>query len=558
MWSNGSVPSDPDLAPDRSDPATVLHLLERRARDEPERIAFTFGGSRYGFGDVARGLRSVASRLLRRGAAPGDRVLVLLPNGPGFFAAFYGAQRAGAVPVPLFAESGSERVRDLAAACGVRFVALPAESTAGVADRLESQGLEVLVVAEDLGGVLERPEPSRWPPVEADDTAFLQYTSGSTGEPKGVVIRHAELVVNVRQMIAGMEITERDVFVSWLPVHHDMGLILMTMVPFWVGAELHLLPSRLTEVRPWLAAVAEHGGTFTAAPDFAWRLCLRAVRDASQYDLSSLRVALNAAEPVRPQTLRRFHETFGLDRVMVPGYGLAEATVGVSMQPPGSAPAVSERGFVALGRPFPGIAVHVVRSGLESGAGDGGSARTEEAPAAPGEVGEIVVESPANTRGYFRDPQATEALFWRPGCIRTGDLGYRSRDGELFLVGRSKNIILQAGRNLAPQEIEAAVEALPFVRRAAAVGVDRGDAAGEQAHVFVELRRAAPPPEEAMQEWVVQVVESVHRRLGLRPGRVLLVRPRTIPLTPNGKVRHAALRTAWEEGGVDEAAVLFP
>ena len=374
-----------------------------------------------------------------------------------------------------------------------------------------------------------------FPPLHPDQPALLQYTSGSTGDPKGVVITHANLLTNVRQMIAGMEITAGDVFVSWLPVHHDMGLVLMTMVPFYLGARLVLLPTTLTDVRQWLHAIAAHRGTFTAAPDFAYRLCLRSVRDPARFDLTSLRVALNAAEPVRADTLRRFEATFGLHRVMVPGYGLAEATVGVSMQPAGTAPVVSERGLVALGRPFPGVTIQVI-------AGD--------RPAAPGEVGELVVESPANTSGYFRNPQATADLFWRPGCIRTGDLGYRDERGEVFLVGRSKNIIIQAGRNLAPQEIEETVEALPFVRRAAAVGIDRGRAEGEQAYVFAELRKAAPPPAEELQEMARQIVERVHQRLGLRPGRVLLLKPRSIPLTPNGKIQHAALREEHLGGGL--------
>jgi long-chain acyl-CoA synthetase len=208
---------------------------------------------------------------------------------------------------------------------------------------------------------------------------------------------------------------------------------------------------------------------------------------------------------------------------------------------------VSERGLVAVGRPFPGVRLHL---------------RTETgADAAPGEVGEVVVESPAATPGYFGDPRAT-ALLRDPACgpaggLRTGDLGYRDAAGALFLVGRKKNVILQAGRNLAPQEIEEAVEALPFVRRAAAVGVDRGRLEGEQAYVFAELRRAAPPPAGRLRDMAAEVVDAVHRRLGLRPGRVCLVAPRTIPLTANGKVRHAALRAAWLDGSLGGAGGVF-
>jgi acyl-CoA synthetase (AMP-forming)/AMP-acid ligase II len=312
-----------------------------------------------------------------------------------------------------------------------------------------------------------------------------------------------------------------------------MGLVLMALVPLLVGARLVLLPSSLADVRAWLGAIAHYRGTFTAAPDFAYRLCLYAVRDPSRFDLKSLRVALNAAEPVRWETIRRFHETFGLERVMVPGYGLAEATVGVSMQPPGTTPKVSERGLVAIGRPFPGVELEIWG---------------ENRPAEIGEVGELVVRSPAVTLGYFGDPQGSAELFAAPGAIRTGDLAFRDEEGEVFLVGRKKSIILQAGRNLAPVEIETAVERLPFVRRAAALGVDRGRLEGEQAYLFVELKRMRPPPTEVLREWARQVVEAVHRRLGIRPGRVVLVKPRSIPLTDNGKIRYPTLREAYLGG----------
>jgi acyl-CoA synthetase (AMP-forming)/AMP-acid ligase II len=532
-----------------TEPATLVEMIERRARERPRRTAFFFGGREHRFDDIWRGAGRFASLLAGRGIGAGERVVLALPNSPDFFAALFGAQRAGAVPVPLFPESGVERIADLAGRCGAR-LAVVGEATAAELDaalggsRTGGEPAAVVTPAE----VAAQPARHRPAPVGPDHPALIQYTSGSTGAPKGVVLTHRSLLTNVRQMIAGMEITAGDVFVSWLPVHHDMGLILMTLVPFYLGARLALLPSGLTDVRRWLDAVAVHRGTFTAAPDFAYRLCLRAVRDPSRFDLGSLRVALNAAEPVRAETIRRFEAAFGLDRVMAAGYGLAEATVGVSMQPPGTSPVVSERGFVAIGRPFPGVEIEI------DPAGDRPPLRDGEAS---GEVGELVVASPAVCAGYFDDPQATAALFARPGAIRTGDLGYRSPAGEVFVVGRSKNVILQAGRNLAPQEIEEAVERLGFVRRAAAVGIDRGRAEGEQAWVFAELRRATPPPAAGLAEMARQVGESFHRRLGVRPGRVVLLAPRSIPRTANGKLRHAALREAWLGGELAAAGRVF-
>lgn len=528
--------------------ATLIGLLEERAEAHPNSIALHFAGQEIAWRDLWGAARRFSELLAAASLKPGDRVLMALPNGPDFFAAFYGTQCAGGIPVPLFAESGAERIMSFAERAGAEIVVVRTDDVRReLLDRNEAG-------SSTAGGrprILTAADPAppegaaaRMPVVTPEHTALIQYTSGSTGEPKGVVIRHESLLINMGQMIEGMQISPCDVFVSWLPACHDMGLILMTMVPMALGAELVLLPSRLTDVRRWLDALSRHRATFTAAPDFAYRLCLRVTRDASRFDLSSLRVALNAAEPVRAETLRRFQRTFGLRRVMLPGYGLAEATVGVSMQPPGTEPVVDARGVVAIGRPFPGIRLHIVK---------------DDQPAPVGEVGEIVVESPANTCGYFRDPEATTELFWRPDCLRTGDLGYRDGEGNVFLVGRKKNIILQAGHNLAPQELEEAAESLPFVRRAAAVGVDRGRMEGEQAYLFAELRRAAPPARKTLEAHATEVVATLHRRLGLRPGRVILLEPRSIPLTPNGKIRHLELRAAYLEGRLAaEGRVIFP
>lgn len=520
---------------------TLVEMLERRAQATPDRPAFLWDGKPTSYAELWAGVLRLASHLKGLGVGPGDRAVLVLPNGPEFFYGFYAALVRGGIAVPVFPGSGPERVLARARHCKARVVVVPSDTEPGrIRELAASAGpeLPVTTFAESASA----PALTERPPVAPDDVAMLQYTSGSTGEPKGVKLTHLGLVTNVRQMIAGMRISEAEIFVSWLPVYHDMGLILKTMVPFYLGARLVLLPTSLTNVRSWLQAIHDHRGTFTAAPDFAYRLCLRSIRDPGAYDIRSLRVALNAAEPVRESTIVEFEKAFGLDGVMVAGYGLAEATVGVCMWPPGSRPAVDAHGLVSVGPPFPKIRLKIEEDG-------------HELP--PGEVGSILIQSPANTTGYWENPRATDEILREAGYIDSGDLGCLDADGNLYIAGRKKNIIITAGRNVAPKELEEIVDSFPEVRFSAAIGIDKGHVEGEQAFLFAELRR--PLPEPACGELALAIVAKVHDQLGLRPGRVYLVRPRTIPRTYNGKLQYPLLRSRYVGGELRaEGQILFP
>ena len=535
---------------------TLLELLDERRALTPQQAAFYWDDQPFSFEGLWQGANRFAALLLELGVSRDDRVLIRLGNGPEFFDAFYGVLRAGAIAVPLFPASGPERIAALAQRCGAKVMVDRGRESFAVSASAGSTGsasastqklqttpdpeLRIISVADSANCQA----PASFPAVAEDDVAFLQYTSGSTGSPKGVMLSHHGLLTNITQLIDGMTLTSSDVFVSWLPVFHDMGLIFMTMVPFYLGAKLVLLPTSLANARPWLSAIARHRGTVTAAPDFAYRLALRHTREPGAYDLSSLRVALDAAEPVRLGTLEAFERAFGLRHVLIAGYGLAEATVGVSTLTPGTAPLVDARGVISVGRPFCDIDIRIIADG-------------EPLPA--GAVGEIVIHSPANTRGYFRDEAETARLFWRDGYIRTGDLGYLDEAGQLFVTGRLKNIIKHAGATIFPQEPEQITDGLAAVRRSAAVGIDSGGSEGEQLYVFAELSKPGSYTENEFQETAVDVVQAIHAQLGIRPGRVYLLRPHSIPLTANGKTQHAALRDLYLSGNLRaQQAILFP
>lgn len=522
---------------------TLIDMLAVRARISGDQTAFTFNGQTVSFAELWQALNRFAAFLLKRGISPGERVLIALPNSPEFFPAFYGIQRAGGIAVPVFPGSGAERIFSMAGLCGAQFIVLPSTLPARALDRFrqlaKGRRLSLVTVQESLSFS----PAAYYPSIKPTDIAFLQYTSGSTGDPKGVILTHQALLTNMRQMIAGMQITPGEIFVSWLPVYHDMGLILKTMVPFYLAAQVHLLPTDLRDVRPWLEAIHTRRATFTAAPDFAYRLCLRHAEPGA-YDLSCLRVALNAAEPVRASTVRSFHRFFGLQDVMVAGYGLAEATVGVSMGAPGKPVRVDAHGRVSAGRPFPGVDLCILPG-------------SQSLP--PGKIGEIAIRGPANTLGYFNNQAATSRLYWQDGYLRSGDLGYLDEDGCLYIAGRLKNIIKRSGETLSPQEIEELVDALPAVRFSAAVGLDRGGPEGEQVYVFAEIREADSLPEGELHMLAIQMVANFHARMGFRPARVYLLKPRTIPLTHNGKIQHLRLREMYLDGSLrGQGAILYP
>jgi acyl-CoA synthetase (AMP-forming)/AMP-acid ligase II len=519
--------------------------------ESPGKIAFTFHHDPpCTFSDLWQRITWCGGYLLQQGLKTGEPVIIAIPNSGQFFYAFYGVQWAGGIAVPVFPGSGSERILKLADLCGAALIITSKIYPPDNIDELKQKAKVTnrrLLSVENLiksfsGGVQGGQFFQKAPPL----AAFIQFTSGSVGDPKGVQLTHANLITNVEQMIAGMEITKSDIFVSWLPVYHDMGLILMTMVPFYLGLSLTLLPTGYNYLKTWLKTIQDQGATFTAAPDFAYRLCLLYIKDPENYDLSSLRVALNAAEMVRSGTIQRFEERFKLEHVMLPAYGLAEATVGVCSWKPGKKIKVDSRGFVSVGSPFPGVQMKIAR---------------DHKPAKPGEIGELLVKSKANTGGYFQNPKATKDLFSQEGYIKTGDLGYIDEDDHYFIVGRKKNIIIQGGFNIAAGEIEELVDEFPFVRRSAAVGIDRGGSEGEQAYIFIEvnLKKSQLQKQEIFMDISLEVVQRFDGMFGFKPGRVYLLKTRAIPMTYNGKIKYLQLKEDYINGTLrKKGLILFP
>jgi acyl-CoA synthetase (AMP-forming)/AMP-acid ligase II len=513
---------------------TLATLIERRAEKDPDGLYFTLFGTPLTAARLHATSLRYAGALRERGLGPGDKVAIILPTCEEFFFTFFGALALGAVPVPLYPTLSPElKARVLRSAEARAVVTIDWFRADVETARAEAPDVRHLLTPDVLETATAVAAPIR---AAEDSVCFLQYTSGSTSVPRGVVLSHRNVMWTVRMMVEAVGVTPTDWLVSWLPLYHDMGLIGLAFGALYTGARLALLPPDLRDPRPWLEAITEHRAQLTVSPDFGYRNCVRHVHDTTGLDLSSLRMALSGAEPVRLSTIRAFQERFGVGDIFAPAYGLAEATLAVAVWSHGQPVRVDPTGsFVSVGRPCRGVRVEV--------AAPDGSGR-----ASPGEVGEILVQSPGVMQGYYRDPDATARVL-RDGWLHTGDLGYLDADGYLFITGRMKDMIIVRGQNVVPSDIEEAADHVPGIRYSAAVGIESERTGTQRLHVVAEVRGDGLTSEE-LSRIAHDVAQAVRRRSGLRPARVLLVQPQTIPKTSSGKIQRASLAAMIAEGRV--------
>jgi acyl-CoA synthetase (AMP-forming)/AMP-acid ligase II len=304
----------------------------------------------------------------------------------------------------------------------------------------------------------------------------------------------------------------------------------------------------LRNPREWLSLITQVKATFTVSPDFGYRNCVRNVRDTSEYDLSTLKSALSGAEPVRPSTIEAFETHFGLKRVISPCYGLAEATLAVAIWPRGVPLRYDPSGrFLSVGQPCRGVSVRICEPRSDEQPGD-------VVVLAPGVEGEICVKSPGVMKGYYNNPEATERVLSADGWLRTGDLGFVDDEGYLFVTGRLKDIIILAGENVLPADVEEVADHVPGVRYSAAVGIDSERTGSQRLYVVAELRDEQAAAD-ALRQISKEVVTRVHRARGHRPARVLLVRASTIPKTSSGKIQRSRLAQMIEAGELKDRIV---
>lgn len=555
---------------------TLDSVLRAKAAERPDDVAFRFvddprrladpddepdgGAVAVTYGELHARAGAIAAALAER-TAPGERAVLLFPPGPDYVASFFGCLYAGVAAVPAYLPVTRAAAERLGAVVGDARPALFL-THGGLLDQCTAAvGADVAGVAVDALPPGEGPPRSGHP----DDLAFLQYTSGSTGNPRGVMVSHANLLANIAAMGTALGLSAADRQVSWLPPYHDMGLILGILQPIVTGAETVLMSPFAFLVDPlcWLEAVTRFRATYSGGPNFAFDHCVRKATDdrVARLDLSSWRVAPNGAEPVRAATLARFADRFapaGFDpNAFLPGYGLAEATLMVTGRAPGTGsasapPADGGQPVVSVGRTVEATTVVVV---------DPATAR----PVPDGTVGEVWVAGPGVTHGYWGRPEETAATFGASLAggdgdgdgdegtpyLRTGDLAFL-HDGELHVTGRSKDLIILRGQNLYPQDVEETVWQVDDRLRpgcAAAFGVDVDD----EERLVVVAECAGDLGAGDRDHLVEQVRRAVARDHGARLHELVLIAPKTIAKTSSGKIQRRATKAAYLGGGLQRA-----
>jgi acyl-CoA synthetase (AMP-forming)/AMP-acid ligase II len=528
------------------DATTLTELMRRRAERSPDRQYFVLFGETVTYGHLWRQSARYAAGLAKAGLSAGDKICLIYPTCAEFFYTFFGALRLGAVPVPLYPTLGVEATASIFRSSDAVAVATIGWFRKGV-DESVALAPAVRMVIEPNDLEIDAPAPPESEP-GPDDLAFLQYTSGSTGQPRGVMLTHRNVVSTVLFMSEAAGLRPDDRVVSWLPLYHDMGLIGCAFTPPLTGTPIWLLPPDLRNPRQWLELITEVRATFTVSPDFGYRNCVRHVRDTAGLDLSTLKAALSGAEPVRPSTIAAFESHFGLKRIVSPCYGLAEATLAVAIWPRDVPLRTDPSGrFLSVGRPCRGVSVRVVQPAHDEAA-------EPLVDVAVGTEGEVCVHSPGVMTGYYNNPEATAKVLTPDGWLRTGDLGLVDDQGFLYISGRLKDIIILGGENLLPTDVEEVVDHVPGVRYSAAVGIESERTGSQRLYVVAEVRDEAAV-DGTYHDLTREIVGRVHRARGHRPARVLLVRASTIPKTSSGKIQRSRLGEMIQAGELKDRIV---
>jgi 1-acyl-sn-glycerol-3-phosphate acyltransferase len=513
------------------------------------------------FGELLEGAQRIAAGLCDYGVEAGETVALMLPTSREYLESFFGVLWAGGIPVPIYPPARRSQIAEhLRRQRGILENAAARLLVAAPESKAIAHSLAVpAATPAQLGEAGRHRTLTTAVPRTSEEIAILQYTSGSTGDPKGVILSHANVLANIRAMGRRVQVAPTDSFVSWLPLYHDMGLIGAWLGSLYFGLPLILMSPLNILARPsrWLWAIHRHRATLTASPNFGYELCLNKVSDEEieQLDLGTLRVMFNGAEPVSSKTVTGFAERFsayGLrPEALTPVYGLAESCVGLSIPTPGRGARIDRVArhefeysgraapvgeddtdaltWVACGSPIPGEQIRIVDE--------------VQHEVAERQEGQIEFRGPSATSGYFKNPTATSRLFRNAPWLDTGDRGYMA-DGELFVTGRQKDLIIRAGRNIYPEQLEEAIGGITGIRKGcvAVFSSQPVPSRPERLVIVAETRETDPALRGDLRR---RIARAGLEQLTVGVDDIVLAPPHTVLKTSSGKLRRSAIRQLY-------------
>ena len=557
--------------PEPTSARSMVEVLRRHTELDPDRVHVHLledhGGQDISYGQLLETASRVAAGLAAAGLKRNETVAIMLPTCSDFFYAFFGVMLAGGIPVPIYPPARPDKIEEYVTRqvgilrnAEVRFLISFAQADA--VSKIMRLGISPLVDVTTVDALCRAGRGLPAPAVPVSETAFIQYTSGSTGDPKGVVLTHSNILANVRGIGWSVKVRPTDIVVTWLPLYHDMGLIGSWLFSVYYALPITVLSPLAFLSRPerWLRALTDSKGTLCPAPNFSYELCARKIPDSALegLDLSPWRIAINAGEAVLPDTLARFERRFRScgfrAESYVPCYGLAESSVALAFPPLDRRPVIdtirrdlfekegraepageaetNRMRFVANGKPMPGHEVKIVD--------DEGRELGERIQ------GRLLFRGPSRTSGYYRNPEATARVLTEDGWMDSGDLAYRA-GGELYITGRRKDSIIKSGRNINPQDVEEAAAEVGGVRRGCIAAFGTADAVTGTERLVVAAETRAKAPDE-LRRIEIEIVKHVDAILGIPPDKVALVSPQSIPKTSSGKIRRNETRLLYEAG----------